>query len=420
MTKSLIQQVRSMKTLSRAWAAVRRNGRSSKSEKTREQIAAFDVDSASQLSRIQRQLQSKTFRFAPADGKKIPKKKKGAFRPLVVAPVESRIVQRAIHDVLTLIPEILTYTNTAHSFGGMKKSEGDELASVPAAIQCVLHAIENGAKYIVRSDISDFFTKIPKPELTVFVGKIANDAEFLDLFSKAIKVELANLAQLRGHAKSFPIEDIGVAQGSSLSPLLGNLYLYDFDKDMNQSSDVQCIRFIDDFIILAPSRSIANNYFEKAKHILNGKGLTLSLEKTDRKSVMEGFSFLGIEMCNGLIRPAKENRNDIIEDIAGILRESREAFDSYIGKGVFDEKLGLANTLRRVRLTSHGWRKHYWFCNDLNSFRVLDGNIANLVRSYLSSYARVRAKAGESVAWEILGIGSLHSIQSKEPFVWRS
>jgi RNA-directed DNA polymerase len=420
MKRTLIQEVRRIQTLSRAWNAVRRNGRSSKSEQTREEIAAFETDSAAKLNTIQRRLQAGTFRFQPAHGKKIPKKTKGAFRPLVVAPVESRIVQRAVHDVLTKLPETVKYTNTPYSFGGMKKSADDDLASVPAAIRCVLHAIEGGAKYIVRSDISDFFTKIPKPELTAAVGKIVKDEDFLGLFSKAIKVELANLALLRGHAKAFPIEDIGVAQGNSLSPLMGNLFLYDFDQAMNQSNDVRCIRFIDDFIILAPSKSVANNSFDKARRLLEAKGLSLAIAKTDRKSVTEGFTFLGIEMCNGLIRPDKAARHHVIALIAEILNHSREAFEAYTGKGIFDARLGLVNTLRRVRSTAHGWRKHYWFCNDLNSFKALDGNISNLVRSYLASYARVRANAGESIAWDLVGIGSLRDSDGKTAFTWRT
>jgi RNA-directed DNA polymerase len=420
MKRTLIQEVRRIQTLSRAWNAVRRNGRSSKSEQTREEIAAFETDSAAKLNTIQRRLQAGTFRFQPAHGKKIPKKTKGAFRPLVVAPVESRIVQRAVHDVLTKLPETVKYTNTPYSFGGMKKSADDDLASVPAAIRCVLHAIEGGAKYIVRSDISDFFTKIPKPELTAAVGKIVKDEDFLGLFSKAIKVELANLALLRGHAKAFPIEDIGVAQGNSLSPLMGNLFLYDFDQAMNQSNDVRCIRFIDDFIILAPSKSVANNSFDKARRLLEAKGLSLPIAKTDRKSVTEGFTFLGIEMCNGLIRPDKAARHHVIALIAEILNHSREAFEAYTDKGIFDARLGLVNTLRRVRSTAHGWRKHYWFCNDLNSFKALDGNISNLVRSYLASYARVRANAGESIAWDLVGIGSLRDSDGKTAFTWRT
>ena len=63
--------------------------------------------------------------------------------------------------------------------------------------------------------------------MTKIVMDAVKDQEFIDLFTRAITVELENMAQLREAANAFPIEDIGVAQGNSLSPLLGNLILYD-------------------------------------------------------------------------------------------------------------------------------------------------------------------------------------------------
>src|SRR5208337_5315403 len=116
----------------------------------------------------------------------------------------------------------------------------------------------------IRSDIAKFFTRIPKSSVTDIVAKAVNDDEFVDLFPRAITVELENLAQLREQANAFPIEDIGVAQGNSLSPLLGNLFLYEFDVELNKRPDVRCIRYIDDFIILAPSRDVAESVFAEA------------------------------------------------------------------------------------------------------------------------------------------------------------
>src|SRR5258706_109174 len=83
----------------------------------------------------------------PARGVRIPKDKKdkSSFRPLVVAKVESRIVQRAIHDVLVSVPAIQTFVRTPYSFGGIKKHYDDDIAAVPAAIRAVLDAI-GGAK----------------------------------------------------------------------------------------------------------------------------------------------------------------------------------------------------------------------------------------------------------------------------------
>jgi retron-type reverse transcriptase len=76
MSKSLLEKVRSSDTLGKAWAAVRKNGRISKSKETREEVAAFDEKAFEKLNRIQRQLNTLKFKFSPAKGKKIPKKKK--------------------------------------------------------------------------------------------------------------------------------------------------------------------------------------------------------------------------------------------------------------------------------------------------------------------------------------------------------
>lgn len=55
------------------------------------------------------------------------------------------------------------------------------------------------------------------------VGSLVQDDEFMLLFRAAIRVEPANMAQLTERAEAFPIEDVGVAQGNSLSPLLGDV-----------------------------------------------------------------------------------------------------------------------------------------------------------------------------------------------------
>lgn len=126
---------------------------------------------------------------------------------------------------------------------------------------------------------------------------------------------MANMAQLREHAHAFPIEDIGVAQGNSLSPLLGNLILYDFDLELNKRPDVRCIRYIDDFVILAPNREIAENAFAKAKYMLEKLGMSASPDKTKRATIEEGFEFLGIDLSNGFIRPCRKARERVLASI---------------------------------------------------------------------------------------------------------
>jgi RNA-directed DNA polymerase len=419
MKKLLIEEVRTSKTLERAWRAVRRNGRQSKSEVTRNEVMEFEAVAVERLGRIQRQLQSRSFKFAPAIGKKIPKKTKNTFRPLVVAPIESRIVQRAVYDVLAGLPGLQTYIKTPHSFGAVRKGEEDTIAAVPAAVNCVLEAIGRGSLFVVRSDISDFFTKIPKPAVTSMIESVTGKGEFLDLFSAAIKIELSNMAKLcSSDAAKFPIEDIGVAQGNSLSALLGNLYLYNFDLELNKQPDISCIRYIDDFIILAPTKSAAMNQFAKAKSLLESLGLDLSTKKTVPGNAKDGFEFLGIEIGNGYIRPAKEPRERLVASIKAILSESKSALRASLGAQDFDNKFSLLSTLRRVRGSMQGWIKHYWFCNDFNCLAVLSKHVAAMITDYQAFYRDAHKSASEPLRWNLLGIEPLDQIDRTRSFKW--
>ena len=55
------------------------------------------------------------------------------------------------------------------------------------------------------------------------VGSLVQDEEFMPLFRAAIRAELANMAQLTERAEALTFEDVGVAQGNSLSSLLRNI-----------------------------------------------------------------------------------------------------------------------------------------------------------------------------------------------------
>jgi RNA-directed DNA polymerase len=279
MTSVLLKQVRSLKYLEAAWRKVRKNGLASKSEDVRADIQKFDEDPSRKLRSLKSRLGHGSFKFPPARGVPIPKPGKKAIRPIVLADVETRIVQRAILDALQDVEALQLFFRNPYSFGGIKRHQDDAMAAVPAAIDAVLNAIGSGAKYVVCVDISAFFTCVSKRHVAEIIGKVVDDGEFMDLFQKAIHVELSNLAQLREHAHRFPTEDLGVAQGSALSPLLGNIVLADFDKQMN-AGDCQCIRYIDDFIILGPSEKAVMARLRFAERLLATLGMAFAKDKT--------------------------------------------------------------------------------------------------------------------------------------------
>lgn len=163
MKKDLLSKVRSIQNLERAWRTIHENGRTSKSDDVRAELAAFYEDAPTKLRSLSNRLARGRFTFPPAKGVPIPKldskgKKTGKVRPIVLAPVESRIVQRALLNILVEIPDLERYVKTKYSFGGIRgekpklKSDGSKVpraeraSAVPAAIRAVLRGIEDGGR----------------------------------------------------------------------------------------------------------------------------------------------------------------------------------------------------------------------------------------------------------------------------------
>jgi RNA-directed DNA polymerase len=420
----LMKRVRSVRNLERAWHVIEANARSSKSEDVKKEIEAFRENASRNLKSLCTRLVKGTFKFPPAKGVPITKtdkdgkKNKAKFRPIVLASVESRIVQRAILDTLLGVPELHKYIHTPHSFGGIRKVSDDGLAAVPAAIKDVLVSIGQGAKFVSSADITSFFTRIPKSVVTDIVANAVQDDQFMSLFRKAINVELSNMAELREKANAFPIGDIGVAQGNSLSPLLGNIILFDFDRQMN-ACDCRCIRYVDDFTILAPTRAAASARMRKSVSILAAQKMELSKEKSSKEPlpITAGFEFLGIELNNGLIRPTSKAQLKHLNSLKVIFDESSKAIREHRPGAKFERSNSLTATLRRVDGMCQGWAKHYRFCNDMNAFENLDKKISEMIGSFVGNYSAAIKRVGGDERRTLLGVGKLAEIEFK-PFDW--
>jgi len=420
----LLKKVWSINNLERAWRVINENSRNSKSEEVKKEIEQFRDDAPRRLRSLSSKLSKRSFKFPLAKGVPIfkhdghGKVDKTKFRPIVLATVESRIVQRSILDVLLAVPELQKFIHTPYSFGGIKKTKETDLAAVPAAIKAVLNHIGAGASYVTCADISKFFTRIPKPMVEGIVERAVNDAAFMTLFRDAISIELSNMADLREMAEAFPIHDIGVAQGNSLSPLLGNIFLHDFDRAMNEG-DCRCVRYIDDIIILAPNPRAVQSRFRRAERMLAEYGMSFSAEKSSGKaaSIKDRFDFLGIEFSNGLIRPASRAQSKMLSGIAASFDESRKKYRLLKNGERIPKSYSLISTLKRVDGMIQGWGKHYRFCNDKVALQNIDSKISGMIRAYLGEYAQARSSASDIEKRSLLGIDLLSQIELNS-FEW--
>jgi RNA-directed DNA polymerase len=414
--------VQSKTTLHKAWRVIQENAQTSTSLDVRAEVDEFAANPQKNINVLSGQLSAGSFRYPEAKGIPVAKKnpdgtKSGKFRPLVLASLRSRIVQRAVLEALGTVPELKPYFHNPNSFGGIQKQK-DGLAAVPAAVQAVLTAIGNGATHVAFADIRAFFTKIPKPLVTGIIAEVTDDAVFMALFEEAIRLELSNMAELKEKAQAFPIEAIGVAQGNSLSPLLGNILLHDFDRRMNEG-DCVCIRYIDDFIILAPSASAAKARMRRAVGILADFDMTLSEEKSTTEPIRHSakFDWLGIEFNNGLIRPSSKAVAKLELNVRKRFQESAKGMrDTKLGKPI-PRKHSLVATLNRADSIIRGWGKHYRFCNDEALFARIDMKMAVLVGAFLGEYRDIKKRRDPKDAASLLGIDEL-ARQERKSLVW--
>jgi len=368
----LFAKVKKYGTLEKAWRHVRSRGLRSTSSEIRAEVQDFDLNLGRNLKSLQQRLAKHTFTFSPQIG--VTKKRKGkSARPIVVSPIENRIVQRAILDVLSKVPAIEEVLEIPTSVGGVE--------GVDRAIALAVEAIRNGAKWYVRSDIPGFFTKIPKARIMEFIRTIPEaDEHFVNLFEAAMAVDLANADTLGKDALLFPTGEEGIAQGSSLSPLIGNILLREFDRTLNDRG-ITCIRYIDDFLILGPSKKAVKKAFTQAKVMLAEYGMDVydpasHPEKAALGEIREGFDFLGCHIQPGLIMPSRAAREKLLEKVRLIIRDGKRAMND-TNHGMGGRSLRYAQTLCHLDRTIKGWGDAFSFCNARQVFRNMDEQIDN-------------------------------------------
>lgn len=127
-------------------------------------------------------------------------------------------------------------------------------------------------KYVLRTDINDFYENIPHGRL---LEKI-NGNNLLTHFSRRV------LRQILSKYKELSGSDKGVPRGVGVSAYLAELYMRDIDRDIMSLSGISYYaRYVDDIIIIfSPTLDDANrDYIDDIKKIIEGKFL-LKLNET--------------------------------------------------------------------------------------------------------------------------------------------
>jgi RNA-directed DNA polymerase len=278
---SLVDKVYSRENLKLAWERVRANRGASGADRVT--IGDFEANLDGNLERLHRELREQTYQPQAVRRLEIPKRgAPGKTRPLGIPSVYDRVCQQALANRQEPIFEKVFDPS---SFGYRK---GRKTAD---ALTKIWREVEAGNEWIVDADLNDYFGSVDHEKLMTLIGKQIADGRVLILIQQMLKAGYEDKGRLYETPRGTP-------QGGVVSPLLSNILLTPFDKEMRHKG-YQLTRWADDWVVTCRTRAEANSALAQATTILGKLGVTLNREKTRIVHIAQGFEFLGFKIGRG-------------------------------------------------------------------------------------------------------------------------
>src|SRR6516165_1392631 len=225
---SLIDKVYKRKNLEMAWEKVKENRGSGGVDG--QNLEAFEAQLNQQLDRLHQELKEDAYRPLPVRQHPIPKRDKpGEYRMLGIPTIYDRVCQQALLNRLEPIFEPL-FDDASFGYRRGRSTKG--------ALRKIWKEIHSGSEWIVDGDLRDFFGSVDHEKLLTLVAQRVADGRVLRLIQAMLK------AGSYGKGQLFPTER-GTPQGGVVSPLLSNILLTPFDREMRRKG-YQLTRYADD------------------------------------------------------------------------------------------------------------------------------------------------------------------------------
>jgi RNA-directed DNA polymerase len=292
-------------------------------------------------------------------------KPSGGVRTLGIPTVLDRLIQQALLQVLQPLIEP-TFSDSSYGFRPGRSAQ--------QALQAAQQYVQQGRSWVVDIDLEQFFDRVNHDILMSRVARHVDDARVLKLIRRYLEAGL--MREGVEEARSM-----GTPQGGPLSPLLSNILLTDWDRELERRGHAFC-RYADDCNIYVRSEAAGRQLLASMTRFLQER---LKLRVNPGKSACARpweRKFLGYTLTTSAgticLRVARESEQRLRERIRVLMRQGR-------GRS-------LTHTLEVLNPVLRGWAGYFRLSASQTAWRELDGWLRRRLRCLIWRQAKTRQK----------------------------
>lgn len=303
----------------------------------------------------------------------------GGERGLGIPNVVDRVVQEAIRRVIEPLWEP-TFHPSSHGFRPQR--------SCHTAIAEARTHVSAGYEWVVDMDLAKFFDRVNHQRLMARLAQRVEDRRLLVLVGRLLK---AGVVMPDGVVVA---NDEGVPQGGPLSPLLSNIVLDEFDRELDRRGH-RFVRYADDANIFVRSERAGKRVMASLTRFIEDR---LRLTVNESKSAVarpEDRHFLGFRLRRD---PSGQEVEVLLSE-----RSKRRAMERIRALTPRNYGGSLSGCIQRINVYLRGWYGFFRICSarEEYSLRGLDAHIRRRLRALQLKHWKTK----KTIAHKLVALG---------------
>lgn len=349
LTKGLMEQIADPLNLGKAYQRVLSNGGSGGVDKmTVKELQGWLGEN---LNQLQDQLLQGLYEPQPLRRAEIPKAS-GGKRQLGIPTVKDRLIQQALHQVLSVDYERI-FSTRSYGFRANKNAH--------QALKQAGSYVAEGKSYVIDLDLEKFFDEVNHHRLMWLLSTRIGDKRVLQLIHRYLQAGMLE--------EGLPEQRIkGTPQGSPLSPLLSNIVLDELDKELERRGN-SYVRYADDVKIFVSSNERAKEVKASiTKYIIEKLKLKVNQSKS---RICRGYelNFLGHSILkDGSLGLSKQSEQRLKDKVREVTKRKRG--------------ISLEEMLGGLRTKLQGWLNYFRYAAMSKKMETIDGWIRRKLKCF--------------------------------------